>query len=67
MSNSYSHVIQAMAAAAGIPAAAFTVELHEGEYILNHPDSQKWSAETRAAVLRAAKAALPAGSSASLM
>jgi len=56
-----------MADAAHLPPGPFTVEIDHGEYILNHPDSQKWSAELRAAVVQAAKSVLPPGARASLM
>lgn len=61
------NVIQAMADAAHRPPGPFTVEIDHGEYILNHPESQAWSAEKRAAVIAAAKSVLPPGSRASLM
>lgn len=60
-------VIQAMADAAHLTPGPFTVEIDHGEYILNHPDSQKWSAELRAKVVQAAKSVLPSGARASLM
>lgn len=60
-------VIQAMAEAAHLPPGPFTVEIDHGEYILSHPDSQKWNQELRAKVVQAAKSMLPAGARASLM
>lgn len=60
-------VTEAMAEALHIPSGPFTVEIDHGEYILNHPDSQKWSAEERKRVVEAAKRVLPAGARASLM
>lgn len=65
--NNDARVIQAMAEAANLPPGAFTVEIDQGEYILNHPDSQRWGREKRDAVVAAAKRVLPPGSRASLM
>ena len=54
-------VILAMAKAANLPPNAFEVEFDDqGAYILNHPESQKWSTEKRKAVKAAAEALLGA-------
>ena len=60
-------VIEAMAEVLHLPPGPFTVEIDRGEYILNHPDSQKWSDDDRRRVVEAAKRILPAGARASLM
>lgn len=51
-------VILAMARAASLPPDAFEVDFDQGAYILNHPESQKWSTEKRKAVEAAAEALL---------
>lgn len=43
-------VIEAVAAAAGLPTAGFSVEEEHGVVLVNHPDSMKWSPEMRAAI-----------------
>ena len=55
-----------MASAADVPRDAFEVEHDDGVYILNHPNSQTWSQETREAVEAAALTVLPSGSRVSL-
>lgn len=50
-------VIAAAAAAAGLPTTGFFVEVDHGILLVNHPDSMKWSAETRAAVKAAVEEA----------
>ena len=47
-----------MARAANLPPDAFEVYFDQGAYILNHPESQKWSTEIRKAVEAAAEALL---------
>lgn len=44
------HVIEIAAAAAGLPTTGFSVEVDHGMVLVNHPDSMKWSSETRAAI-----------------
>ena len=43
-------VIQVAADAAGLPPARFFVEVEHDHVLVNHPESMKWPAETRAAI-----------------
>ncbi len=44
------------ASAAGLPTTGFFVEFDRGACFVNHPDSMRWSPETREAIKRAVEA-----------
>ena len=48
-------VIEAAAAAAGLPPHSFFVEVQDGVVIVNHPDSMKWSREVTEAIRAAVR------------